>query len=173
MHPCNYFLDIHFKIRSNMPTYTFICGCYFHPHSSGQLTWLALGEDQAARSRRVEQLTALWVLWSPRRLRWGRSTAKFLVELARVRAVGNIFYTYTHISKWGCNPERTPCMEIYWPLKCWAEALEKLRLRPCGRIDGNWISFQLANSTPPLSVTDGAHAPSTRMHWIFLLLAVS
>ena len=25
-----------------------------------QLTWLALGEDQAARSRRVEQLMALW-----------------------------------------------------------------------------------------------------------------
>ena len=27
--------------------------------TSGQLTWLALGEDQAARSRRVEQLMAL------------------------------------------------------------------------------------------------------------------
>jgi hypothetical protein len=26
---------------------------------SNKLTWLALGEDQAARSRRVEQLTAL------------------------------------------------------------------------------------------------------------------
>ena len=48
-------------------------------------------------------------------------------------------------------------------LLCWAEALEKLRLRPCGRIDGNWISFQLANSTPPLSVTDSAFAPSARM----------
>ena len=44
----------------------------------GQLTWLALGEDQAARSRRVEKLIALRVLQSPRRLRWGRSTAKFL-----------------------------------------------------------------------------------------------
>ena len=29
---------------------------------SPQLTWLALGEDQAARSRRVEQLMALWGL---------------------------------------------------------------------------------------------------------------
>ena len=47
-------------------------------HSVGQLTWLALGEDQAARSRRVEKLIALRVLQSPRRLRWGRSTAKFL-----------------------------------------------------------------------------------------------
>jgi hypothetical protein len=46
---------------------------------------------------------------------------------------------------------------------CWAEALEKLRSRPCGRIDGNWISFQLANSTPPLSVTDSAFAPSARI----------
>ena len=51
----------------------------------------------------------------------------------------------------------------------WAEALEKLRLRPCGRIDGNWISFQLANSTPPLSVTDSAFAPSARMHYSLAL----
>ena len=53
----------------------------------------------------------------------------------------------------------TPPMHHFF----WAEALEKLRLRPCGRIDGNWISFQLANSTPPLSVTDSAFAPSARM----------
>ena len=32
------------------------------------------------------------------------------------------------------------------------------------KLDGNWSSFQLANSTPPLSVTDSAIAPSARMH---------
>ena len=32
---------------------------YTHRHSINKLTWLALGEDHAARSRRVEQLTAL------------------------------------------------------------------------------------------------------------------
>ena len=31
------------------------------------------------------------------------------------------------------------------------------------KLDGNWSSFQLANSAPPLSVTDSAIAPSTRM----------
>ena len=30
-------------------------------------------------------------------------------------------------------------------------------------LDGNWRSFQLPNSTPPLSVTDSAIAPSARM----------
>ena len=30
--------------------------------------------------------------------------------------------------------------------------------------DGNWSSFQLANSAPPLSVTGSAIAPSARMH---------
>ena len=29
------------------------------------------------------------------------------------------------------------------------------------KLDGNWSSFQLANSAPPLSVTDSAIAPST------------
>ena len=31
------------------------------------------------------------------------------------------------------------------------------------KLDGNWSSFQLANSTPPLSVTDSAIAPSARI----------
>ena len=31
------------------------------------------------------------------------------------------------------------------------------------KLDGNWSSFQLANSTPPLSVTGSAIAPSARM----------
>ena len=46
----------------------------------------------------------------------------------------------------------------------WAEAREKiagmtLTIKP----DSNWSSFQLANSTPPLCVTDSAIAPSARM----------
>ena len=32
------------------------------------------------------------------------------------------------------------------------------------KLDRNWSSFQLANSAPPLSVTDSAIAPSARMH---------
>ena len=31
------------------------------------------------------------------------------------------------------------------------------------KLDGNWNSFQLANSAPPRSVTDSAIAPSARM----------
>jgi len=31
------------------------------------------------------------------------------------------------------------------------------------KLDWNWSSFQLANSAPPLSVTDSAIAPSARM----------
>ena len=31
------------------------------------------------------------------------------------------------------------------------------------KLDRNWSSFQLANSTPPLSVTGSAIAPSARM----------
>ena len=32
------------------------------------------------------------------------------------------------------------------------------------KLDGNWNSFRLANSVPPLSVSDSAVAPSARMH---------
>ena len=31
------------------------------------------------------------------------------------------------------------------------------------KLDGNWSSFQLANSAPPLSVTGSATAPSARL----------
>ena len=31
------------------------------------------------------------------------------------------------------------------------------------KLDGNWSSFQVANSAPPLSVTDSAMAPSARI----------
>ena len=47
------------------------------------------------------------------------------------------------------------------------------------KLDGNWSSFQLANNTPPLSVTGSVIAPSARMHhdravscdWNFLTFA--
>ena len=47
---------------------------------------------------------------------------------------------------------------------CWAEArIEIARMTLTIKLDGNWSSFQLANSTPPLSVTGSAIAPSARM----------
>ena len=49
---------------------------------------------------------------------------------------------------------------------CWAEAPIKIaRMTLTIKLDGNWSSFQLANSAPPLSVTDSALAPSARMPW--------
>ena len=49
------------------------------------------------------------------------------------------------------------------PLR-WAEAPIKIaRMTLTIKLDGNWSSFQLANSAPPLSVTDSAIAPSARM----------
>ena len=49
-------------------------------------------------------------------------------------------------------------------LNCWAEAPIKIaRMTLTIKLDGNWSSFQLANSAPPLSVTDSAIAPSARM----------
>ena len=52
---------------------------------------------------------------------------------------------------------------FYW-CHCWAEAPIKIaRMTLTIKLDGNWSSFQLANSAPPLSVTDSAIAPSARM----------
>ena len=46
----------------------------------------------------------------------------------------------------------------------WAEAHEKIaRMTLTIKLDRNWSSFQLANSAPPLSVTDSAIAPSARI----------
>ena len=46
----------------------------------------------------------------------------------------------------------------------WAEAPIKIaRMTLTIKLDGNWSSLQLANSAPPLSVTDSAIAPSARM----------
>ena len=47
---------------------------------------------------------------------------------------------------------------------CWAEARIKIaRMTLTIKLDGNWSSFQLANNTPPLSVTGSVIAPSARM----------
>ena len=55
---------------------------------------------------------------------------------------------------------RPPSLE----LASWAEAHEKIaRMTLTIKLDRNWSSFQLANSAPPLSVTDSAIAPSARM----------
>jgi hypothetical protein len=46
----------------------------------------------------------------------------------------------------------------------WAEARVKIaRMTLTIKLDGNWSSFQLANNTPPLSVTGSVIAPSARM----------
>ena len=48
---------------------------------------------------------------------------------------------------------------------CWAEAPLKIaRMTLTIKLDRNWSSFQLANNTPPLSVTGSVIAPSARMH---------
>ena len=47
---------------------------------------------------------------------------------------------------------------------CWAEAPVKIaRMTLTAKLDGNWSSFQLANNTPPLSVTGSVIAPSARI----------
>ena len=54
------------------------------------------------------------------------------------------------------------CMTNFWV--CWAEAPLKIaRMTLTIKLDGNWSSFQLANNTPPLSVTGSVIAPSARM----------
>ena len=60
-----------------------------------------------------------------------------------------------------------PCVLLFLvslPSYNWAEARLKIaRMTLTIKRDGNWSSFQLANSAPPLSVTDSAIAPSARM----------
>ena len=52
----------------------------------------------------------------------------------------------------------------------WAEARVKIaRMTLTIKLDGNWSSFQLANSAPPLSVADSAIAPSAKMFFQQLL----
>ena len=56
------------------------------------------------------------------------------------------------------------CFVYHYIRDCWAEAHIKItRMTLTIKLDRNWSSFQLANSTPPLSVTGSAIAPSARM----------
>ena len=60
-------------------------------------------------------------------------------------------------------PQGKPCQSS--AMLHWAEAPIKIaRMTLTIKLDGNWSSFQLANSAPPLSVTDSAIAPSARMN---------
>ena len=52
----------------------------------------------------------------------------------------------------------------FYPYLRGPEAEQKLRSGHKDQTDGNWSSFQLANSTPPQSVIDRAIAPSARIH---------
>ena len=69
-----------------------------------------------------------------------------------------------------CENIRLPFFKKCWAvaidyrMRCWAEAHVKItRMTLTIKLDRNWSSFQLANSTPPLSVTGSAIAPSARM----------
>ena len=56
---------------------------------------------------------------------------------------------------------------------CWAEAPIKIaRMTLTIKLDGNWSSFQLANSAPPLSVTGSATAPSARITAILSMISI-
>ena len=66
------------------------------------------------------------------------------------------------------------CFVLLRAASCWCEARMKMyrwaeahikiaRMTLTIKLDGNWSSFQLANSAPPLSVTDSAIAPSARI----------
>jgi hypothetical protein len=73
--------------------------------------------------------------------------------------------------RWGvdadraCRQARTNhCSHTKNTLFRWAEARIKIaRMTLTIKLDGNWNSFQLANNTPPLSVTGSVIAPSARM----------
>ena len=59
---------------------------------------------------------------------------------------------------------RAHCHLTLVQLYSWAEARIKIaRMTLTNKLDGNWSSFQLANNTPPLSVTGSVIAPSARM----------
>ena len=63
----------------------------------------------------------------------------------------------------GINKQQQPCCRTLVTQVsvqcCWAKAHVKIaRMTLTIKLDGNWSSFQLANSAPPLSVTDSAIA---------------
>ena len=81
------------------------------------------------------------------------------VKLIQLHGMMKLFLLYgvTPLDPKGVIPSKA--------LDGWAEARLKIaRMTLTIKLDGNWSSFQLANSAPPLSVTDSALAPSARMH---------
>ena len=55
-------------------------------------------------------------------------------------------------------------MRLTWlPYDNGPKSDQKLQEDPQDQPDGNWSSFQLANSTPPQSVIDNAIAPPARI----------
>ena len=72
-----------------------------------------------------------------------------------------------------CTTNHTTFTYVY---DCWAEAPVKIARKTLTiKLDRNWSSFQLANNTPPLSVTGSVIAPSARMRmiaaeWVQLIL---
>ena len=109
---------------------------------SSQLTcWL-----RAATS--VRQWQIRWAAWA-RRLHGSRMHARALYNLKEYvwHAVLGMAVRRPHVH-----------------ISHWAEARLKIaRVTLTIKLDGNWSSFQLANSAPPLSVTDSAIAPSARI----------
>ena len=96
-----------------------------------------------------------WTLW------WSlRSMTYVICKVCWLTTALEI--TSCHTTSWTCLIlHKTPL------LCCWAEALLKIaRMTLTIKCDGNWSSFQLANSALPLSVTSSAIAPSARIHMI-------
>ena len=80
-------------------------------------------------------------------------------EREREAAAGQTKQPKSHSSSWEAVEELAGACKA-----CWAEARVKIaRMTLTIKLDGNWSSFQLANSAPPLSVTDSAIAPSARI----------
>ncbi len=74
-------------------------------------------------------------------------------------------HSHTHAAN-TCAHTRTGTQILTHRLarSCWAEARIKIaRVTLTIKLDRNWSSFQLANNTPPLSVTGSVIAPSARM----------
>jgi len=69
-----------------------------------------------------------------------------------------------HLFVAACGELRCTLLCAYAVAVCWAEAPIKIaRMTLTIKLDRNWSSFQLANNTPPLSVTGSVIAPSARI----------
>ena len=92
-----------------------------------------------------------------------------VVVIAAQRHTHQIVAAHYRVARTSVGPKPTKkgCAN-----KRWAEAHEQIaRMTLTIKLDRNWSSFQLANSAPPLSVTDSAIAPSARMqHRVFAVL---